>query len=282
MDSLLRPDPRERAGASSPETWEAWALSYLVSDSLAYKLDPPPLPDVRASARGAPRPDLRRGRPAQLTPTWHKYKAPKSAHALNDARKRAQLLHTFFHHELQAAELMCWALLNFGDTPDAFARGLLGVCTDEIRHMNMYRAQIAALGFEIGAFPVRDWFWERAPRARSPAEFLALMGLGFEAGNLDHSERFEQLFRAAGDEGAAQLLHLVGEEEISHVAFAAHWFKQLSGPLDFDSWCRALPTPLSPMVMRGHPLARARRLRAGFSPSFLEQLSAWQPASPGG
>lgn len=282
MDSLPPEDARERTGTDSPNTWEAWALAYLVSDSLAHKLDPPPLPDLRASARSAPCPDLRPGRPSQLAPTWHKYKAPKSAHALKDARKRAQLLHTFFHHELQAAELMCWALLRFGDTPDTFARGLLAICVDEIRHMKMYRAHIAALGFEIGAFPVRDWFWERAPHARSVSEFLALMGLGFEAGNLDHSERFEQLFRAAGDERAAQLMRVVGEEEISHVAFAAHWFRQFSGPLDFEAWCRALPSPLSPMVMRGHPLAHARRLRAGFSQGFLEALSAWQPASPGG
>jgi uncharacterized ferritin-like protein (DUF455 family) len=282
MDSLLPPHPGEQAETSDALTWEDWALSYLLSDSLAYKLCPAPLPVARASARGAPQPELRPGRPSQLSLTWHKYKAPKSAHALCDATKRAHLLHTFFHHELQAAELMCWALLTFVKTPDAFARGLLGICADEIRHMNMYRAHIRALGFEIGAFPVRDWFWERAPHARSAAQFLALMGLGFEAGNLDHSERFEQLFRAAGDDQAAQLMRVVGEEEVAHVAFAAHWFEKLSGPLDFDAWCRALPSPLSPMLMRGHPLARARRLRAGFSHGFLEQLSAWQPASPGG
>src|SRR2546430_3572368 len=29
--------------------------------------------------------------------------------ALRSARRRAQLVHTFLHHELQAAELMAWA-----------------------------------------------------------------------------------------------------------------------------------------------------------------------------
>jgi uncharacterized ferritin-like protein (DUF455 family) len=268
------------------QSWEDWAYAYLVTRSLEHKLQPPSLPSAR-SKRAGPHAStdaraLRPGRPREFELSWDKYKAPKSAHALRDPRKRAHLLHTFFHHELQAAELMCWAVLAFPDTPDAFARGLLNVCADEIRHMNMYRAQVEKLGFGLGAFPVRDWFWERAPEARSAAAFLALMGLGFEAGNLDHSQRFEQLFREAQDAEAAELLRVVGEEEVAHVAFAAHWFQKFVGPLSFDAWCEALPAPLSPMVMRGRPLAHARRLRAGFNQDFLARLSAWQPVSPGG
>ncbi|HEX6245660.1 MAG TPA: DUF455 family protein, partial [Polyangiales bacterium] len=179
-------------------------------------------------------------------------------------------------------ELMCWAVLAFPEIPDPFARGLLNICQDEIRHMGMYQQALERLGHQVGDFPVRDWFWERAPRAATPAQFLALMGLGFEAGNLDHSARFEQLFEAAGDPDSAALMRVVGEEEVQHVGFAAHWFTRCVGELNFDTWRRALPAPLSPMVMRGRPLARERRARAGLSLPFLEQLEAWQPASPGG
>jgi uncharacterized ferritin-like protein (DUF455 family) len=292
MDNIRSPEAPPESPLLPLADWGRWALDYLRADNLQYKLHPPALPSARfveahtSAHERVPEPltvtKLRPGRPRELSLTWQKYKAPKSAHALSDAKKRAQLLHTFFHHELQAAELMCWAVLSFPDTPDAFVRGLLSICTDEIRHMNMYRAHIQRLGFEIGSFPVRDWFWERAPYARNAAEFLALMGLGFEAGNLDHSERFEQMFAEAGDHEASALMRVVGEEEVAHVAFAAHWFERLSGPLSFEAWLSALPAPLSPMVMRGRPLSLARRRRAGFSQHFLEQLSAWQPASPGG
>lgn len=272
---------RQHLQAPPPGSLEHWAYAYVLSTSLEEKLSPGDPPEARA-AQGSPIRLERPGRPSALAVSWAKYKAPKSAHALSSSVRRAQLLHTFWHHELQAAELLCWAVLAFPDTPPAFTRGLIQICRDEIRHMGMYRAELQRLGHDIGAFPVRDWFWERAPAAQTAAQFLALMGLGFEAGNLDHSQRFERLFEAAGDPAAARLLHVVGEEEVAHVAFAAHWFARLGGGLEFESWRRALPPPLSPMVMRGKPLCRERRRRAGLDDLFLDRLEAWQPASPGG
>lgn len=274
---------RNREGGAAPEhgSLERWAYDYVHADTLAHKLYPPPAPQRRVHP-AAPLRMACATRPRELQSTWDKYKAPKSPHALREPRKRAHLLHTFFHHELQAAELMCWAVLAFPDVPDAFARGLVSICQDEIRHMLMYREHVERLGFPIGAFPVRDWFWERAPRAERPEQFLALMGLGFEAGNLDHAQRFEHMFREAGDDHAARLMRVIGEEEVQHVAFAVHWFTHFAGGFDFERWQRALPAPLSPMLMRGRPLARERRRLSGFSDLFLEQLDAWQPASPGG
>ncbi len=261
------------------DTEARWAYDYVCSESLAYKLAPPPLP--RATAEHAPLRLASPGRPPELRVSWQKYKAPKSAAALRDPQKRAQLLHTFFHHELQAAELMCWAVLAFPAAPAALRRGLLGICLDEVRHMNLYAAHVAKLGFAVGAFPVRDWFWQRAPAAERMGAFLALMSLGFEAGNLDHSARFVAMFEAAGDPEAAALQALVGHEEEQHVAFGAHWFAALEGPLEFERWRSALPAPLSPMVMRGRPLARAARGASGFDARFLEELESWEPGSPG-
>jgi uncharacterized ferritin-like protein (DUF455 family) len=262
-----------------------WALGYVSANTLCHKLAPPVLPPTPTHEAGLARNRAVRlsapGRPAELVCSWDKYKAPKTAAALRDPKKRAHLLHTFFHHELQAAELMCWACLAFPSTPPSFRRGLLRICLDEVRHMNLYAAHIERLGFTLGAFPVRDWFWQRVPAARTPAEFVAVMGLGFEAGNLDHSERYVSMFREAGDEEAAHLQETVGREELQHVSFAAHWFRELSGELDFAGWLASLPAPLSPMVMRGRPLAREARRAAGFADDFLDRLESWQPVSPG-
>jgi uncharacterized ferritin-like protein (DUF455 family) len=262
---------------------QRWAYDYVTSEQLARKTAPGPLPDAGSMAADFPSLRIARpGRPAELRVSAQKIKAPRGG-ALRDPKKRAALLHTFWHHELQAAELMCWAVLAFPDTPLSFKRGLLGICQDEIRHMQLYAAELARLDSGIGAFPVRDWFWARVPAAPSPAAFLAVMGLGFEAGNLDHTSRFAKQFREFGDEQGARVQEQVAHEEIAHVAFAAHWFRHFEGELSFARWCEALPAPLSPMVMRGDPLARDARAAAGLDERFLDALQRWQPtlASPG-
>jgi uncharacterized ferritin-like protein (DUF455 family) len=260
-------------------TVEGWAYRYIASDELAYKLAPDALPahwGGQPTAISIERP----GRPAALRLAERGEKTPGST-ALRDPARRARLLHTFLHHELQAAELMCRAVLAFPDTPAAFRRGLIGICLDEIRHMGMYAEHMATLGFGFGDFPVNDWFWQRVPGARTAAEFVAVMGLGFEGANLDHTQRFAHAFRLAGDERGAALQERIGAEEVPHVAFGAHWFGHFRGELAFDAWAEALPAPLSPMLMRGRPLNRLARRAAGYSDAFVERLERWLPDQPG-
>ncbi len=79
---------------------------------------------------------------------------------------------------------MAWAVLAFPETPREFRSGLVRIALDEIRHMHLYAGQIARLGFRVGEFPVRDWFWELVPRCGDGASFVATMGLGVESANL--------------------------------------------------------------------------------------------------
>lgn len=258
-------------------TVERWALDYVLSTDLDWKKSPPPVPERWAPAPealplGAP------GRPAELHVTLDKPKSVKLG-ALQKPEARARLLHKFWHHELQAAELMCWALLRFPETEQEFRRGLLRICRDEIRHMSLYEEHIQALGFRVGDFPVRDWFWERVPTCRTPLQFVALLGMGFEAANLEHTPRFAGWFRAVGDEAGALLQEQVGREEVAHVRFATRWFRTWSGSADFDVWQRNLPAPLTPLLLRGKTINRLGRLRAGMDEAFIDQLEAWRPTT---
>ena len=101
--------------------------------------------------------------------------------------------------------------------------------------------------------------------------------MGFEAGNLDHTLRFADRFGAVGDEKGAKLHQTIFEEEIPHVRFALRWFRVWTGTEDFASWRRHLPAPLSPMVMRGRPIDRSGRLRAGMTAHFIDELTEWEP-----
>jgi uncharacterized ferritin-like protein (DUF455 family) len=252
---------------------EDWAVEYVNSTVLDYKLAPPAPPSTfRADATphrmGAP------GRPSELDLVGRTRRSVSRGQMANP-RKRAQLVHTFWHHELQAAELMCWAILAFPAAPEAFRRGLLGICLDEIRHMGLYRGHLERLGFALGDFPVRDWFWQRVASCETPLQFTALMGMGLEGGNLDHTKRFESWFGEVGDQHGSELQRIVGDEEVAHVRFATKWFATWSKGNDFESWRRELIAPLTPSLMKGACLDDARRLRAGYSAEFLAELRAW-------
>jgi uncharacterized ferritin-like protein (DUF455 family) len=202
---------------------------------------------------------------------------PINATSLLEPKNRAKLLHKFWHHELQAAELMCWAILRFAVAEESFRAGLLGICEDEIRHMRMYQRHIEALGYSIGDFEVRDWFWERVPTCCDKIEFVALMGMGLEAANLEHTPRFADWFARAGDAPGAALQHQVGREEVAHVRFAVRWFRRWTGRDDFESWSESLPKPLTPLLMRGKTINRTLRSKAEMSDEFIDALTAWRP-----
>lgn len=260
---------------SQAATIENWARAFIESSSLDEKLTPPPRPSAW-EVTPLPHRAIAPGRDPRLTIEQSSKKA-KTGGALTQPRRRAELIHRFLHHEVQAAELMAWAALAFPETPLSFRRGLFGILDDELRHANAYRKYLLDLGFDYGSFPVRDWFWERIPQVDSAAGFVATMGIGFEGGNLDHTARFSVQLRSAGDPAGAELVTVVGDEEVSHVKFAVHWFQVFTNEnLAFDPWRSALPAPLSPVVMKGPTLDRALRTRSGMSADFLDALEAWK------
>lgn len=261
--SLFRPGPVED-----------WALSYVHSESLAQKRTPPPL--CRELGHLEIPLDCRPKRPPELRVTNEKPRSVKQG-ALLSVRKRAEVVHKFWHHELQAAELMAWAFLRFPDAPTELRLGLVRIARDEIRHMGLYEEHLSTLGYRIGDFTVRDWFWERATTCETILSFLAFIGMGLEGANLEHTERFGSWFRAVGDVRGADIQAQIGREEVAHVRFATRWFKHYTGDVDFAAWCDELPPPVSPLLLRGKKLHWDLREKAEMPRAFLEKLEAWEP-----
>jgi uncharacterized ferritin-like protein (DUF455 family) len=264
-----------------PGTIERWCSDFIASRDLSQKLAPraaPSADDERSWELDAPERRIAMpGRPDALRVVARSPSAPRPE-ALAKPQARARLLHTFVHHELQAAELFAWAVLAFPRTPREFRAGLARLCREELAHMHLYIEHMRSLGTEFGDHPVRDWFWQRVPLCTDAASFVALQGLGLEGANLEHSARFAAQFRAARDEAGARILERVEHDEIAHVAFAVRWFERFTGaPLAYDTWRAALPAPLTPALMQGRPLNRDARRRAGLDDAFLARLADEPP-----
>lgn len=257
-----------------PGTAERWAFDLIHAETLQSKLSPTAPPADWESSPRALR-VARPGRPPELLLANRSAKTPKPG-ALERTEARALLIHAFLHHEIQAAELMCWALLAFPETPREFRSGLLAITQDELRHARLYHEHLKTLGYDLVDFPVRDWFWERIPTCEQPEQFCALMGIGLEGANLDHATNFAARFRQAGDEAGALVQERIAREEVAHVRFALHWFETWTHGVDFDRWVQALPAPLTPVLFRGKPIDRNLRGAAGMTADFMDALAAFR------
>lgn len=270
--------PSPQAPDYAPHSIERWCADFVLATNVEAKLAPRSAPDARRAEHWTPAPSALRlaapGRPPEWRVTSRSPSAPRPG-GLRDPAARSRILHTFVHHELQAAELFAWAVLAFVDAPREFRAGLVRLCEEELAHLSLYRALLRRGGRDFGDEPVRDWFWQRVPTCATSTSFVALQGLGLEGANLEHSARYAAAFRAAGDEEGARVLEQVERDEIGHVAFAAHWFERFTGaPLHYDTWRAALPAPLTPAVLQGRPLNRAARRSAGLDDAFLARLES--------
>src|SRR5262249_2392457 len=111
---VIAPSPPPPAG-----TLEAWAWEFLASDDIdrKFQLAAPPRDELESDAPS--RRDVRPARPRELAAARAKAKTP-GPEALRTPARRARIVHTFLHHELQAAELMCWAILAYPRAPVTF------------------------------------------------------------------------------------------------------------------------------------------------------------------
>ncbi|MDJ0786229.1 MAG: DUF455 family protein [Myxococcota bacterium] len=197
--------------------------------------------------------------------------------ALGDPRARALCLARFAHHELQATELLAFALLRWPDLPAALVRSWLSVLADEQRHARLYLARLHAHDACLAEHaPHSDYFWKHAGAmaAGGPPAFLAVLGLTLEQANLDFSLLYRDGFRAAGDEASARVLEVVHRDEIGHVRMAAHGLRQLLPEHHGDRarYEASVPFPLSAARAKGRRFDAAARRRAGLEEEFIEHV----------
>ena len=189
---------------------------------------------------------------------------------------RATLLHAIAHIELNALHLALDAVWRFPGLPASFYRDWMQVAQDEARHFGLLVAHLGTLGAAYGDFPAHNALWEMADRTRGDVlARMALVPRTLEARGLDATPAMRAKLAQAGDQRAAEILDVILQDEIGHVAIGNCWFRWLCAGRGLDplvAFAQLQSAHRAPKP-RG-PFNLAARRAAGFTAAELAALEA--------
>lgn len=213
------------------------------------------------------------GRGKEINFSEKQLKFPKKS-GLSRPEGRALALHFFANHELLAIELMAAAILKFfhAENPDSvmMCKNILNTMNDEQRHFKLYQERMRDFGVDFGEFCINDFFWRQISHIDSPAQFFAVVSLGFEAANLDFSLHYRDLFDELGDQESAQIMNNIYLDEITHVAVGGKWLnKWKSDKSLWEYYVENLPGNITPARGKGKHFDFAGRKKANLGEAFI-------------
>ena len=197
---------------------------------------------------------------------------------LGSVEGRAAFVHAIAHIEFNAIDLAWDAVYRFRGMPPKFYADWASVANDESRHFVLLRDRLRELGHDYGDFDAHNGLWEMAEKtAHDGLARMALVPRVLEARGLDVTPGMIAKLRNLGDGASVEILELILEEEVAHVAAGSHWYRWYCerASVEPHSTFRELLAKYAGPVLRG-PFNHQARLLAGFDAeeiAALEQLS---------
>ncbi len=189
---------------------------------------------------------------------------------------RACFLHAICHIEFNAVNLAWDAVYRFRDMPHEFYADFVQVAADEARHFSMLSKRLEEMGMHYGDFEAHNGLWEMAEKtAHSCLARMALVPRVLEARGLDVTPGMMSRLRSVGDHISADVLEIILEEEIPHVAAGTRWFLwccQQEGKEPLQTFSDLI-TGLAKASIRG-PYNLPARTAAGFGDAEMAMLEA--------
>lgn len=187
---------------------------------------------------------------------------------------RAMLVHSIAHIELNAIDLALDVVWRFAGMPDVFYTDWVRIAQEEAKHFSLLRQHLVSLGFDYGDFPAHNSLWEMAERTKD--DILARIGIvprTMEARGLDASPGVKNKLVSVGDHRAGEILDIILEDEIGHVAAGNRWYRFLCAERGLDplgTYAMLIAQYDAPKLRPPFNMA-ARRL-AGFDEAELAAL----------
>ncbi len=191
---------------------------------------------------------------------------------------RIALVHAIAHIELNAIDLAWDIVARFTnyDLPRGFYTDWIGVAVDEARHFSLLENYLTYYGAAYGDFPAHDGLWQAAEdTSHDLLARLAIVPMVLEARGLDTTPPTIAKLREVGDDHAAEIMAVIAEEEITHVAAGVRWFNYVCDQQKLE------PAETYQALVKKHfkgqlkpPFATAAREQAGFSAEYYEPIAA--------
>jgi uncharacterized ferritin-like protein (DUF455 family) len=196
------------------------------------------------------------------------------AKSLSTPEGRAMLVHSIAHIELNAIDLALDVVWRFAGMPEAFYTDWVRIAQEEAKHFTLLRNHLVSMGYDYGDFPAHNSLWDMAERTQG--DLLARIGIvprTLEARGLDASPGVKNKLVSVGDHRAGEILDIILEEEIGHVAAGNRWYRHLCAGRGLDpviTYAELIAQYDAPKLRPPFNMA-ARRL-AGFEEAELAAL----------
>jgi len=148
---------------------------------------------------------------------------------------RAMLVHSIAHIELNAIDLALDVVWRFAGMPEAFYTDWVRIAQEEAKHFSLLRQHLLDMGFDYGDFPAHNTLWDIAERTQS--DILARIGIvprTMEARGLGASPGVKNKLVSVGDHRAGEILDIILQDEIGHVAAGNRWYRFLCAERGLD------------------------------------------------
>jgi uncharacterized ferritin-like protein (DUF455 family) len=144
----------------------------------------------------------------------------------DDPTREVEFFHRQMHEELNSVENAARNLSDFPNEDWDIRMWIARQCSDEARHVLMFREIYESRGGKVGQYPVLNFQYKICTKIDNLLGRLTVQNRSFEAGGIDAVKVAIEDARERGDEELALLYEAQGADEIVHVRFANDWIRK--------------------------------------------------------
>jgi uncharacterized ferritin-like protein (DUF455 family) len=139
--------------------------------------------------------------------------------------KDIEFFHRQMNEEINGLENASQSLADFQDADWNVRMSIARQCSDEARHVDMFRRIFEARGGKVGEYPVLNFQYRIVANLGDLVSRLSVQNRSFEAGGIDAVSFGIEEARKRGDFDVVALFEMQQADEITHVRFANEYVR---------------------------------------------------------